>query len=140
MQLKTKVQLGFLIFILFIIIFDAFYIPLVVLKDEVIKKSLECTYGNFFNATFNIVLEIIILFWIYSGLMVYIELYSRKTIKNGFFNFIRSRPFILTELIFPTLKNDKKYMKYINIARLLSIIVIIGFILFFIIAIPCNII
>ena len=138
MQLKTKVQIGFIIFLLIGIIFDIIFIP-IYFKDESMYNTFMCMYGNLFNSVFIVLIELVLLSLTYFSYMIYIELYTRKDRRYSFFRFLMyNRNLFWHELFFPTLKEDANYMRLINITRLLLLMTIIGFIAWFSIAIPCS--
>ena len=130
MKLKNKIRLALTFFILLILIGYIFFLPLS-LNDSYLKGTYSCMYGSPLKTIFSIMFTIIVLFWLYLGMMIRIELYRKVSKSDSLIDFfkVRNSSKFLKELIHPSYKKDKRYMKKINISRILTFFVIIAFII-----------
>jgi hypothetical protein len=87
-------------------------------------------YGSPLKVIFSIMFTIILLFWVYFGMMLRLELYRKVSKSDSLIDFFKEKNGYksLKELFHPSYKKDKKYMRKININRILTFFVIIAFV------------
>jgi len=139
MELKNKIKIGLVLFLIIGLILNIINIQKI-LQDEFLRESFMCMYGGIFKIIFNIFFTLISLIWIYLSLMFRIDLYKKISKSNSFIDFFRSKTSFksLKELFNPSHKQDKEYMKRINLLRIFNLVMIILFIIALFIVKSCS--